>query len=170
MLMHVSCRILALVLFVAAFAPNPGLAAKATECTKILVCYCVNEDLKGLIDAKVVHFREVLASERKAGKAVGYMSVPLSTIGGGFFNANMEVAAAAKAHIEKRFGFRSGLDSQSRRTGSRTFRADPAPITCSCGHRFSRARKAWERISISCTSLGRRILPATSRSMVTLTC
>ena len=104
MLMHVSCRILALVLFVAAFAPNPGLAAKATECTKIPVCYCVNEDLKGLIDAKVVHFREVLTAERNAGKAVGYMSVPLSTIGGGFFNVNMEVAAAAKAHIEKRFG------------------------------------------------------------------
>jgi hypothetical protein len=104
MLMHVSSTIVALVLSVAAFAPNPSLAAKATECTKILVCYCVNEDLKGLIDAKVAHFREVLASERKAGKAVGYMSVPLSTIGGGFFNVNMEVAAAAKAQIEKRFG------------------------------------------------------------------
>src|SRR4029450_6076185 len=104
MLMHVSCRILTLVLFVAAFAPNPGLAAKATECTKIPVCYCGNEDLKGLIDAKVVHFREVLASERKAGKAVGYMSVPLSTIGAGFSHVNLAVAAPAKAHIEKRFG------------------------------------------------------------------
>jgi hypothetical protein len=30
--------------------------------------------------------------------------VPLSTVGGGFFNVNVEVAAAAKRHIEKRFG------------------------------------------------------------------
>src|SRR5262245_48472045 len=80
------------------------LAAKTTECTKIAVCYCVNSDLKELINVRVAMFRETLAAERKAGKAIGYMSVPLSTIGGGFFNVNMEVAAAAKAHIEKRFG------------------------------------------------------------------
>jgi len=80
------------------------LAAKTTECTKIAVCYCVNSDLKELINVRVAMFRETLAAERKAGKAIGYMSVPLSTIGGGFFNVNMEVAAAAKAHLEKRFG------------------------------------------------------------------
>lgn len=87
-----------------AIAANPALAAKSTECTKIAVCYCVDNDLKAVIDAKVASFRQILASERKAGKAVGYISVPLSTLGGGFFNVNMEVAAAAKAHIEKRFG------------------------------------------------------------------
>src|SRR5262245_42910143 len=79
---------------------NPALAAKSTECTKIAVCYCVDNDLKAVIDAKVASFRQMLAAERSAGKAVGYMSVPLSTIGGGFFNVNMEVAAGAKAHIE----------------------------------------------------------------------
>jgi hypothetical protein len=84
--------------------PEPVLAAKATECTKIAICYCVNDDLKPLIEAKVAKFREVLAAQRKAGKAIGYMSVPLSTIGGGFFNVNMEVAASARAHIEQRFG------------------------------------------------------------------
>ena len=85
-------------------AAKPALAGKTTECSKIAVCYCVDDDLKSVIEGKVAHFREVLASQRKAGKAVGYMSVPLSTIGGGYFNVNMEVAAAAKAHIEKRFG------------------------------------------------------------------
>ena len=89
---------------IATFMPKPSFAAKATECTKIAVCYCINGDLKSLIETKVAHFREVLAAQRKAGKAVGYMSVPLSTIGGGFFNVNMEVAANARAHIEKRFG------------------------------------------------------------------
>jgi hypothetical protein len=87
-----------------AIAANPALAAKSTECTKIAVCYCVDSDLKTIIDAKVASIRQMLAAERTAGKAVGYMSVPLSAIGGGFFNVNLEVAAAAKAHIEKRFG------------------------------------------------------------------
>jgi len=91
-------------LCLAAMTAKPSPAAEATQCTKIAICYCVNADLKSLIDAKVAHFREVLASERKAGKAVGYLSVPLSTSGGGFSNVNMEVAAAARTHIEKRFG------------------------------------------------------------------
>jgi hypothetical protein len=93
-----------LTLAVVMFAPVPSLADKATECTKIAICYCVNSDLNPLIQARTEHFREVLAAQRKAGKAVGYMSVPLSTIGGGFFNVNVEVAASTRAHIEKRFG------------------------------------------------------------------
>jgi hypothetical protein len=107
MLSRVSARVVLQAAFVAIFiaiSANSSLAAKSSECTKIAVCYCVNDDLKTLIDAKLARFREILAAERKAGKAVGYMSVPLSTVGGGFFNVNMEVAAAAKAHIEKRFG------------------------------------------------------------------
>jgi hypothetical protein len=82
----------------------PVLAGKTTECTKIAVCYCVNGDLNELVEIKIAMFREVLAAQRRAGKAVGYMSVPLSTIGGGFFNVNMEVAAAAKTQLENRFG------------------------------------------------------------------
>jgi hypothetical protein len=107
MLPHVSTALAlraALFALSMAGAANPGLAAKATECTKISICYCVNDELKDLIEAKLARFRDVLATERRAGKAVGYMSVPLSTVGGGFFNVNMEVAAAAKRQIEKRFG------------------------------------------------------------------
>jgi hypothetical protein len=103
MLKRISPGIVVL-LCLAAMTARPSLAAKATECTKIALCYCVSAELKSVIDAKVAHFREVLASQRKAGKAVGYMSVPLSTIGGGFFNVNMEVAADARAYIDKRFG------------------------------------------------------------------
>jgi hypothetical protein len=94
----------ALVAIAVGSTANPSVAAKITACTQLAICYCVNDDLKDVIEAKVARFREVLATERKAGKAIGYMSVPLSTIGGGFFNVNMEVAAAAKRHIEKRFG------------------------------------------------------------------
>jgi len=86
------------------FATKPVLAAKVTECTKIAICYCVNTDLKALIEARIAHFRDVLAAQRRLGKAVGYMSVPLSTIGGGFFPVNMEVAASARSYIERRYG------------------------------------------------------------------
>ncbi len=83
---------------------SPAHAAKATECAKIGTCYCVNDELKPGINAKVDGFRQVIAEQRKAGKIVGYLSVPLSPAGGGNFNVNREVAESAKAAIEKRFG------------------------------------------------------------------
>jgi hypothetical protein len=94
------------VIVAAALAAHPRAAeaAKASECTKIGICYCVNDELKATIATKVERFRQVLAEQRKAGKAVGYLSVPLSPAGGGNFNINMEVAASAKTAIEKRFG------------------------------------------------------------------
>ena len=79
-------------------------AAKVSECTKIAICYCANDELKGAIAARVEHFRQVIAEQRKAGKAVGYLSVPLTSTGGGNFNVNREVAESAKAAIEKRYG------------------------------------------------------------------
>ncbi|HWZ71844.1 MAG TPA: hypothetical protein VN326_10270 [Casimicrobiaceae bacterium] len=83
---------------------TPAHAAKITECAKIGTCYCVNEDLKATIGSKVERFRQMIADQRKTGKAVGYLSVPLTSIGGGNFNVNKEVAESAKAAIEKRFG------------------------------------------------------------------
>jgi hypothetical protein len=79
-------------------------AASSTECTKISVCYCINADLKPVIESKIAHFRELAAQHRQAGKAVGYLSVPLSPAGGGYMNLNREVADSAKESIEKRFG------------------------------------------------------------------
>jgi hypothetical protein len=80
------------------------LAAKTTECTKVGTCYCVNDELKTTIQAKVERFRQTIAEQRKAGKAVGYLSVPLTSGGGGNFNVNKEVADSARAALEKRFG------------------------------------------------------------------
>ena len=87
-----------------ALAGATAHAAKATECTKIGICYCVNDELKPVIATKVERFRALVADQRKAGKAVGYLSVPLSSAGGGNFDVNAEVAASAKEAIEKRFG------------------------------------------------------------------
>jgi hypothetical protein len=82
----------------------PAHAAKATECARIGVCYCVNDELKPTIGAKVDRYRQLIAEQRKAGKVVGYLSLPLTSAGGGNFNVNREVAENAKAAIEKRFG------------------------------------------------------------------
>jgi hypothetical protein len=90
-------------LFAAALS-GPAPAAKATECTKVGICYCVNDELKPAIAARVERFRQILADQRKAGKAVGYLSVPLTGSGGGNFDVNKEVAERAKAAIESRFG------------------------------------------------------------------
>ena len=100
-------RIAASILVVAT-ALLPGqraaYAAKSTECVKIGICYCVNDDLKATITSKVERFRQLIAEQRKAGKAVGYLSVPLTSTGGGNFNVNKEVAESAKLAVEKRFG------------------------------------------------------------------
>lgn len=84
--------------------PTQTLAAKVTDCGKTGVCYCYGDEHRAAIDAKVTKFRDTLAEQRKAGKAVIYLSVPLSGAGGGNFGVNREVAAATKKAIEKRLG------------------------------------------------------------------
>jgi hypothetical protein len=91
-------------MLVVGIASTPAAAAKVTECTKVALCYCVNDELKPAINEKVEKYRQTLADQRKAGKAVGYLSIPLSPAGGGNFAINREVGAAAKKAIEKRYG------------------------------------------------------------------
>jgi len=79
-------------------------AAKATECSRIGLCYCVNDEVEPAIAQRVERFRDRIAAERKAGKAVGYLSVPLSPAGGGNFGVNRDVAESIRAAIEKRYG------------------------------------------------------------------
>jgi hypothetical protein len=77
---------------------------KTTECTKIGICYCVSAELKPAIESRIARFRQLATDARAAGKAVGYLSVPLSAAGGGYGKLNFEVAAAAKSAVEKRYG------------------------------------------------------------------
>lgn len=105
--MPYSCRrggVVAALLVAAMVCPGTAGAAKATACTKLGLCYCVNEDLKPTISAKVDSFRQTIAEQRKAGKTIGYLSVPLTSAGGGNFDVNKEVAASARTAIEKRLG------------------------------------------------------------------
>ena len=84
--------------------PSAAIAAKTTECAKVGVCYCVNDELKATIASRVERFRALIAEQKKAGKSIGYLSVPLTSAGGGNFDVNKEVAEAAKRAIEKRYG------------------------------------------------------------------
>jgi len=92
-----------LLLFVLAVAPVAH-AAKVTDCAKTGLCYCINDEHKAAINAKIDKFRQLIADQRKAGKAVVYLSVPLTSAGGGNFGVNKDVAEATKQAIEKRLG------------------------------------------------------------------
>jgi hypothetical protein len=94
----------ALILALSAVALPGARAATATECTTVGLCYCVGVDFRPAIAEKVNYFRTQLAAERAKGKATGYMSIPLSTVGGSYFGVNREVAQQAKERIEARFG------------------------------------------------------------------
>jgi hypothetical protein len=92
---------------VAVAAVLPWAAAQAapvTECTAFRVCYCMNSDFRAAIDDKVAWYRSTIAAEKAKGKAIGYLSVPLSTAGGGYFGVNREVAAAVRERVEARYG------------------------------------------------------------------
>jgi hypothetical protein len=87
-----------------ALAPSAAQAANATECTAIGLCYCINTDFQPVIQEKVAFFRAQIAAEKAKGKAIGYLSIPLSSVGGANFGVNRDVAQSVKERIEARFG------------------------------------------------------------------
>jgi hypothetical protein len=95
-------------LSVALFDAQSGVAAaNVTQCTALGFCYCVNASLQDSIDANVTRVRQVITDQRALGKAIGYLSIPLSTSGGGYFGVNRDVAKGAKDQLERRFGSNS---------------------------------------------------------------
>jgi hypothetical protein len=106
----------ALAMGVLAWAPNvsaqgsgQGSAAPkfVTLCTAIDLCYCVSSDYRDKIDANVARVRHLIADNRKQGKAVGYLSVPVSPAGGGYAPYNIKAAGDMAADVETRFGKRA---------------------------------------------------------------
>jgi hypothetical protein len=78
-----------------------------TACTRLDLCYCVNTDYRDAISANVARVRALIASNRAQGKAIGYLSIPLSPAGGGYFPVNSEISAKAAENVTARFGARS---------------------------------------------------------------
>ncbi len=79
-------------------------AAMVTDCSPNGLCYCIEDGFKPLIAKNLANLRAIIAEERGRGKAIGYQSLPLSTLGGGFFNINRDVGAHTKKRVEARFG------------------------------------------------------------------
>src|SRR5947209_19771617 len=91
----------------AVFASPTARAARVTECTALNICYCVEPDIKPAIDTNISKIRQAIAEQKSAGKAIGYMSLPISTVGGAYSGVNVDVASKTKEKVEKRFGLKS---------------------------------------------------------------
>jgi hypothetical protein len=89
---------------IALVTPAPVRAAPVTACTALDICYCVNAERLDAINANVARVRQLIADNRAKGKAIGYLSVPLSSAGGGSFQINSEVAKSTASAVETRFG------------------------------------------------------------------
>jgi hypothetical protein len=77
---------------------------KVTACTTINLCYCVTAANRDAIAANVARVRQLIADQRAAGKAIGYLSAPLGTVGGSYLGVNREIAQQSSDRIERRFG------------------------------------------------------------------
>jgi hypothetical protein len=82
----------------------PAQEARVTACTALDICYCVNTKYLDAIKANVVRVRQLIADNKAKGKAVGYLSVPLSPAGGGSYRINAEAAQSIAGDIESAFG------------------------------------------------------------------
>jgi hypothetical protein len=83
------------------------IAMRVTACTNLNLCYCINADKREAIAGNVARIRQRIADQKALGKAIGYLSIPLSTSSGGYFGVNQEVAQQAKQRIENRLGANS---------------------------------------------------------------
>jgi hypothetical protein len=94
-------------LAVATLAPTGASAGQVTACTRLDICYCVNTDYRDAINDNVARVRQLIADNKAAGKAIGYLSVPLSSAGGASFAINTEAADAIVKNATARLGPRS---------------------------------------------------------------
>jgi hypothetical protein len=79
-------------------------AQTATACTLGKFCYCVNTSLNEVIAQHIAYIRGLVREQRALGKSIGYMSIPLSSVGGGNFAINAQIAAEVKQYVENRLG------------------------------------------------------------------
>jgi hypothetical protein len=87
--------------------PARASASKVTKCTALDICYCVNTDYLDAIKDKITSIRQQISDNRKQGKAIGYLSIPISPAGGGSSEVNTRVAEATTNSVTERFGAQS---------------------------------------------------------------
>lgn len=87
--------------------PTVQAGELVTACTRLNICYCVNSDYRNAITANVARVRQLIANNKLQGKAIGYLSVPLSPAGGGSFDLNLKIAREIAKNATARFGAKS---------------------------------------------------------------
>ena len=97
-------RVAIIAAILALATPAHSQEAKVTGCTALDICYCVNTKYLDAITANVSRVRQLLADSKAKGKAVGYLSVPLSPAGGGSYAINSEAAKWIAGDVETRLG------------------------------------------------------------------
>jgi hypothetical protein len=90
-------------------APARAASNTVTACTTLDICYCINTDYRAAIAANVARVRRLIADNRAQGKAIGYLSVPLSPAGGGSYVINSDIAAKTAERVTARFGARAAF-------------------------------------------------------------
>jgi hypothetical protein len=75
-----------------------------TACTALNFCYCINPDNVSTINNNVGRVRRLISDQKAQGKAIVYLSIPLSTVAGSFYGVNSDVADDTRKRIEHRFG------------------------------------------------------------------
>jgi hypothetical protein len=123
-------RAVVLVAAIAALWSPHASAEQITSCTQSGTCYCVNADFLAAIQDKVAAIRARLTTERAAGKATGYVSIPISTLEGSYFKLNLDVAADVKQRVEAKFGAASLWMLNSAERNGRFLPTPAVPTTC----------------------------------------
>lgn len=85
---------------------SAGPMGKTTEKTVLGMCYSVRREFLGPIDRLLGELREEVRSQKRSGKIVGFVSIPLTSRGGGYRPLNSEVSEAVNERLRRRFGER----------------------------------------------------------------
>jgi hypothetical protein len=93
----------ALLVLLMSFGPQ-ARAEKLTECAADQFCFCVNSEMKDIIAKRVSDIRALIRGKRSDDKTIGYLSIPISSLEGSYFEVNVRVGAEVKERLEERFG------------------------------------------------------------------
>lgn len=100
------CCLIAIVVVLSAnwLFGQPKPEAKVRKTTALGSVYAVDPRFEKVIAERVALARQHLREQRKAGKFTAYLSVPISSRGGGWEPTNLEIIAFTKKRLEEKDG------------------------------------------------------------------
>ena len=83
---------------------SPVQAERVPKTTVVGSVYMVEPAFEPVLQETIARLRALISEQRAQGKLIGFVSIPLSTRGGGYRDINTEVSEQIKNKLEKRFG------------------------------------------------------------------